>query len=108
MGKLNKEKKIYMIRRLTDGLFSSGSSYPRFAESGKMWTTIGAMNSHIRLVFKQRGILDYNKNFYPDKFYDAVNPYRDCEVVTAKIETEHLANSFEYFSEWYMKRKKKT
>ena len=107
MGKLNKEKKIYMIRRLTDGLFSSGSSYPQFSERGKMWTTIGAMNAHINMLFKDKGILDYSKNFHPDKFYDSNNPYRDCEIVTAKIETEHVANTFEYFSERHMAKKKK-
>jgi len=107
MGKINKEKKIYMIRRLTDGLYSSGNTYPTFSEKGKMWTTTSALNGHINNLFKSKGILGYDKSFHPDKFYDATNPYRDCEIVSAKIEAEHIANAFEYFSERYMKKIKK-
>lgn len=47
-------KTIYKIRRNADGLFSSGSVYPRFSEKGKTWSSRGAVTSHLAL-FDDRG-----------------------------------------------------
>jgi len=43
----------------SDGMFSSGGSEPKFQRVGKVWNSIGALKSHLRLVSNQCG-----KSFY--------------------------------------------
>lgn len=63
------EKLVYMIKRTSDGLFSSGGCSPHFSQKGKCWTHIGHLKNHLNLFIGYKG----NPEFYP---------YRDCEVVT--------------------------
>lgn len=61
---------IYKIRRKTDGLFSSGGTYPTFSKKGKTWTARGHVTSHL----SQFG--DRKKEQY----------YKNCEVVRIEIQ----------------------
>jgi hypothetical protein len=61
---------VYKIRRKTDGLFSSGGTYPTFSKKGKTWTARGHVTSHL----SQFG--DRKKEQY----------YKDCEVVRIEIQ----------------------
>lgn len=48
-------KTVYKIKRLIDGQFSSGGSWPGFSKSGKTWNSIRNLNSHLDQVdFKQQ------------------------------------------------------
>lgn len=38
---------VYKIRRVSDGLFSTGGLYPKFTRSGKAWPSIGALKCHL-------------------------------------------------------------
>ena len=99
------EQKIYMIRRMTDGLFSSGSSWPYFSKRGKMWTTVGSLKSHMLMVMERCGVVNYlDKSFHPDKYYDSKNPYKDCEVVESEISYKPVQNAFEFFAEYQIKK----
>jgi hypothetical protein len=61
---------VYKIRRKTDGLFSTGGTYPTFSKKGKTWTARGHVTSHL----SQFG--DRKKEQY----------YKDCEVVRIEIQ----------------------
>ena len=102
-----KNEKIYMIRRMTDGLFSTGSSYPSFRNNGKMWKSIGSVKTHMLMVMGNFGIVDYNGEFHPDKYYDGHNPYKDCEIVESEISYKPVQNAFEFFAEYQMKKMEK-
>lgn len=65
-------KTIYKIRRNADGLFSSGSVYPRFSEKGKTWASRGAVTLHLS-QFNDR---------------DKAQHYRDCVVVAYRVVEE--------------------
>lgn len=69
-------KFVYKIQRNSDGLFSSGSIYPRFSEKGKTWNSRGAVTSHLSM--------------FSDS--DKAKHYTDCVVVAYQIvEEEHDA-----------------
>lgn len=101
------DKKIYMIRRITDGLFSSGSSYPHFSKRGKMWSAIGSLKAHMLMVMERCDVVDYNDTFHPDKFYDGHNPYKDCEIVESEITYKPVQNTFEFFAEYQIEKAEK-
>jgi hypothetical protein len=61
---------VYKIRRKTDGLFSSGGTYPTFSKKGKTWTGRGHVTSHLS-QFGERKKEQY---------------YKDCEVVCIEIQ----------------------
>lgn len=39
--------KVWKIRRKSDGLFSTGGTWPSFTKKGKEWKTLSALSSHI-------------------------------------------------------------
>jgi len=49
---------IYKIKRLSDGLYSSGGQYPFFNKNGKAWTNIGFLKNYLNL-FKNYGRMVY-------------------------------------------------
>ena len=102
-----KNEKIYMIRRMTDGLFSTGSAYPSFNKRGKMWKSVGSVKAHMLMVMGNYGVVDYNGDFHPDKYYEGHNPYKDCEVVESEISYKPVQNAFEFFAEYQMKKAEK-
>lgn len=61
---------VYKIRRRSDGLFSSGGTYPKFSKKGKVWAARGHVTSHL----SQLG--DRDRNRY----------YKDCEVVRVEVQ----------------------
>ena len=88
-------KKLYMIRNTETGLFSTGGSYPTFATKGKMWTTTGALTSHIKLVTKRYGL---SRNFDTAEIFKSV--YKLCEVVEVELtfDKNPALSVFEYIA----------
>lgn len=60
---------IYKIKRLSDGLYSSGGCYVKFSKRGKVWTSIGGLKNHLNMF------RDYGKK-----------KYEDCVLVTIEIQ----------------------
>ena len=56
---------VYKIRRISDGLFSTGSVRPRFSRAGKIWNSIGTLKRHLS---------NFNMNFFE-------HYYNNCEIV---------------------------
>ena len=44
--------KLYKIQRKSDGLFSTGGSWPQFTKNGKSWSNIGHVKNHMKQVVK--------------------------------------------------------
>lgn len=64
---------IFMIRRKSDGLFSSGGTSPTFSEKGKQWKARNHITSHMKQVgssYSRKTKADY---------------YHDCEVVMFEV-----------------------
>lgn len=81
-------KKLYMIRRISDGFWSSGGSYPHFTKVGKAWTTTQALHAHLNLIFSDNRGLRYNR------------PYDNCEIVEFEIlQTEFKSTNVEEYNE---------
>ena len=47
------ERYSYVIKRLSDGLFSKGGSHPRFGKIGRVWNRATDVKAHIRTVDKK-------------------------------------------------------
>lgn len=62
---------VYKIRRKSDGLFSTGGSWPSFNKKGKIWSQRNHVTSHIGQV-----------GGYGKKLKDF---YADCEVVLLEL-----------------------
>jgi hypothetical protein len=60
----------YKIRCKSDGTFSSGGQWPIFTSKGKIWSGIGPLKNHLRLV--RKGIYD------------------DCEILVIKINMQYI------------------
>jgi hypothetical protein len=60
---------IYKIKRISDGLYSTGGQYSHFNKNGKSWTNIGFVKNHLNL-FK-----DYGRT-----------KYEDCVLVTIEVQ----------------------
>ena len=69
-------KTVYKIRRKSDGLFSTGGSWPSFNKKGKIWTARNHVTAHIGQV-----------GGYGKKLKDF---YSDCEVVLFEIVENEL------------------
>jgi hypothetical protein len=69
--------KIYKIRRVSDGLYSSGGIPPKFTKYGKIWSNIGTLKNHFN-QFKEN---KYYKNPYKN-FYITENK---CEVICFEL-----------------------
>lgn len=85
----------YKIRRISDGLFSSGGTAPYFTKQGKSWTSEGALKNHLNQFFHEERITKTSecgkfistKTRYAIKKYTqgrfdrgSVWPYDGCEV----------------------------
>jgi len=83
-----KSKHAYMIRRKSDGLFSSGGMSPKFDKKGKIWGTVGALKNHLVFAYDNyynRGSVKLNANFYP---------YLECEIVVFELTPEEKPAPF--------------
>jgi hypothetical protein len=95
---------VYMIRRKSDGLFSSGGYKPRFSNIGKMWTTLNTFHNHLAL-FRERYLpWSERKKGWDDGPYEKgvwVLPeaYKDCEVVTIRIVVDSAMPLEQYLKE---------
>jgi len=58
--------KMYKIRDIKTGLFSSGGMYPSWSKNGKIWSTLGKMSSHLK-YFDENKVL-----FWEAVEYDAI------------------------------------
>jgi hypothetical protein len=85
---MTEEKIVYMIRRRSDGLLSSGGNYPQFGKTGKVWKNIGHVKNHLHQF------IDYNGKVTGYK-------YNDCEIVTLKsvLTTDSTLDLHNIFSE---------
>ncbi len=72
-------KKVYKIRRKTDGLYSTGGVYPKFTKIGKVWSSLGHLKSHMRQLFDTEYSSDW-KTIYVKLRIKHI--YKDCEIVT--------------------------
>lgn len=71
---MSEEETRFKIRRRTDGLFSTGGSYPRFTSKGKIWSKIGYLRRHLSM-FATKLLRQY---------------YNDCEIVEFKVEVSEV------------------
>ena len=71
------DKKLYKIRRKSDGKFSNGGQWPKFTKDGKSWS-IGHLKTHLNQF--THGAIYYNEKL--------PWPYNGCEIVefVAKFE----------------------
>lgn len=67
---------MFKIRRLSDGMFSCGGSYPRFNKNGKVWR----LKAHVKLHLA--GIPNYIKT----------DRYKDCEVIEFELVQKNVVN----------------
>jgi hypothetical protein len=81
--------KIWMIRRKSDGLFSScRSAHPRFGNRGGVQFSENRLIAHIRMVTK-----------YHKKYFNSIpHPYAGCEIVQFSI-SEDAAIPYEVYGE---------
>ncbi len=82
-------QKVYMIRRRSDGLYSSGSAWPVFRKIGKMWGSLGKVRMHLSNYYHNCMIRKNGKNIGIDitAWADmSRNVYLDCDVVEAEVE----------------------
>ena len=83
-----------MIRRRSDGKYSSGGSCPKFTKTGKAWTNMGHLKNHLNLVIES----GYDRHMCSLSFsipYDerarafdlgkSLDVYADCDVIEFKI-----------------------
>ncbi len=47
-----KNEKVFKIKRMSDGLFSTGGGFPTFTKRGKVWRMRGHVTSHLNQVRK--------------------------------------------------------
>ena len=59
---------VYLIRN-SDGLLSTGSNYPRWSKTGKVWRSLGHVKAHLTMVGSRRSPF----------------PYQDAEIVEFKL-----------------------
>lgn len=44
--------KLYKLRDMSTGLYSTGGYYPRWTKSGKVWHTIGTLKTHLKNIVR--------------------------------------------------------
>ncbi len=74
------DKIIYMIRRNSDGLFSTGGTSPTFTTKGKAWSTLGALKNHLNQAVRTYAL----RNNYIEVDQD-FKSYLDCTIVSYKV-----------------------
>lgn len=77
--------KVYKIRRIADGLYSTGGTSPKWNKHGKTWNTVGHIKNHLAM-FKE---YNYDIRGYVSVLADY---YTGCEIVVyettiAEVET---------------------
>ena len=108
-----KERKIYMIRRRHDGLYSTGGSWPNFTHNGKMWGSMGSLNAHLTNIYSgngwekaalKRGEDGRYSQFDFGSFADMRNnPYINCDVVEAELTFQVKSDVFNHLALRYYK-----
>lgn len=68
-------ERVYKIRRVTDGLFSTGGDTPTFDKAGKVWRKL----AHVRSHFAVTG--DWRK----PRVNPGADAYPDCLVVEYEL-----------------------
>lgn len=80
--------KVYKIRN-KDGLFSTGTSSPRWTKEGKTWTSLGKLKNHLNLF-----ITEWNGGFLIPEDWEIVEAevvYNPGDVKNARLEMlEHI------------------
>ncbi len=78
--------KFYRIRHKVTGLFSRGTSSPKWSKNGKTWSSLKNLNQHLAMLEDakqrfERGRGQWYRN------HDAVwkNPYVDAEIVEYEL-----------------------
>ncbi len=75
------ENSVYMIRRKTDGLYSTGGMNPQWRKNGKIWTKAG-LKLHLNLfVSVQCPARPAGHRRRPDRWIKIRNEYVWCDVV---------------------------
>lgn len=108
---MNKNKKLYMIRRRRDGLYSLGGSYGSFSENGKIWSSLKSLNSHLSMVYGgySSGCLTRGQDgkysvLNVEKFADMrFNPYIDCDIVEVEMTPTVVSDVFTHIASRYDK-----
>lgn len=67
---------VYKIQRMSDGLYSTGGSYPRFSKKGKIWKQRGHVSSHLTLFSES----------------EKKKIYGDCKVVGFEVVEEEIGS----------------
>lgn len=75
---------VYKIQRVSDGLFATGSTWPRFNKYGKGWTQRHHLLHHLKLVRRK-----LTGNLYP---------YNDCKVVELHLIPEKAMLVEDFFN----------
>ncbi len=79
-------KTVYMIRRKSDGFFSSGGGSPIFRKTGKVWSTKGHLKLHLNMLIGitseyQRGYGWSEGEFIKPYTVAISGTYDGCEIV---------------------------
>jgi hypothetical protein len=108
------ERKVFMIRRKRDGLFSNGGSHPSFNTRGKQWSRVGDVKSHLTMVLEDSrfGLREWNSNMQRyelklEKFFTNTNPYLDCEVIEAEVVAKTNEDIYPFFIKHLKKKQGK-
>jgi len=88
---------VYKIRRKSDGLFSSGGSYPHFTKVGKIWRQKGHLTNHLNYLLG-------------DRSWKGSTPYDDCEIVSYELVEQQVGDGqtiINYLAEITMRKKER-
>jgi hypothetical protein len=115
MSKQQQERKVFMIRRKKDGLFSNGGSRPSFNTRGKQWSRVGDVKSHLTNVYDNsyvNGIRVWNSQLQTyelklENFFRTTNPYLDCEVIEAEVIAKSSEDVYPFLVKHLKKKEKK-
>lgn len=115
MKEKQEERKLYMIRRRKDGLYSTGGSWPGFSNNGKMWSSMKSLNSHLTNVYQhdyysresavvKRGQDGRFSTFDFGAFADMKNnPYMNCDIVEVELNYKVKVDIFNHLALRYVK-----
>jgi hypothetical protein len=77
---------VYKIRRISDGLFSSGGTWPLWRINGKVWAHIRFLRAHLTLVGDGLTYVPKEKRAVHRK-ENLQRAYGGCEIVTYAVTT---------------------
>ncbi len=115
MAKQQQERKVFMIRRKRDGLFSNGGSYPSFSTKGKQWARASDVKSHLTNVYDSsytNGLKVWNSELQMyelklENFFRTTNPYLDCEVIEAEVIAKSSEDVYPFLVKHLKKKQEK-